>query len=300
MNRARKLPVLLLVALALGLVGSCRKSDPHEGTESSARRIQVGQRLVSDGEFQRYIQRELGLNQEELEPVVAEQLREQLYAEVLLARAAERLGVSVDSLQEADEVAALEALETGASEDELKIEARRALLARAYEETVLAGEVRISPEDVASRLGKAPRLGARSFMVFRQILVEEKTVADDAYRRIVRKHEPFSSVAAELTLGPDGGAVQQVPIANLPEAAARALGSLPEGGVSRPVLVGRYYYLFQLDARNRDPDPGRAREREMIEHKLFQERFDQLRIERLGKLAREEGVRAPDLGGITR
>ncbi len=283
---------IVAFALVVGLVPSCQQSVQQAQRTAGERLLRVGDRDIVPEEFTRYLHRQVGLSPEELDQAAIDRLYAEFLAELLFAQAAEAAAVQVPPDAVAHEVSRLEALEAGGTLGQLELEARRTLLSRAYEGQILASEVRVTPQEVDEALGRAPRYSARNQMVFRQILVEDKKTADEIYRRVERGHESFLALARELSLGPDLGADQQVPLENLPVPARRVLSSLPEGGTSRPVKVGSYYYLFQLDARNRDPDPGRVREREIIEHQIFQDKLETLRRERLGELARAAGIEA--------
>ncbi len=284
---------LLVAGLAAVLALALPSCGGREGSESGPDGSALTVHSVSDPDFVRYLRRQVGLSPEELERAAIDQLLEEFYAELLFAKEAERLGLAVDPEALRREIALLESLEAGGTVADFEEEARRAVLARLYEAEVLLPDVSIEAKEVEEHLGKRRGRVGRRYMVFRQILVEEKSAAEDVYRRVTRGREPFAAVATEISLGADQGALQQVLLDDLPRDAARSLERVPEGGVSRPVRVGDYYYVFQVDARNYDADPGRARERALVEHKLFQERLDTLRRERLVALAAQEGLALP-------
>lgn len=294
----RRLAALAFATMALAACD--HEPAPVVPPAPSERVAQVGERLLTEGEFQRYLLREVGVRLEDLDPGVADSLYEEFYAQVLMARAAERAGFEPDPRALGEEIGRLAALGLPASPDELRLEARRRILSQLYLRQVLAAEVTVSDEEVRSRLGRPVKHRKRDFVVFRQIVVGDKATADQVYRRVVRKGDSFDELAREYSLAPDKGAIQQVPLENLPSDAADVLGRLREGKISRPVEVGDSYYLFELDAKNRDPDPGRARERQKVLHQLFDEKLEQLRVRRLAELAAKEGVRPPVLSPLAK
>ena len=289
-----------ILVLAIVTLAACSDEPPPVIPAPSQRVAQVGERQLTKGEFRRYLLREVGVGIEDLDPVVADSLYEELYAQLLLARAAERAGFEAEPKALDEETGRLAKLGIPAPPEELRREARRRILAQLYLRQVLASEVTVSDEEVQARLGRPVKHRKRDYVVFRQVVVGDKATADQVYRRVVRKGESFDELARGLSLAPDKGAIQQVPLENLPPAAAGVLGRLGEGKISRPVKVGDDYYLFQLDAKNRDPDPGRARERQKVLHQLFDEKLEELRVQRLAELAAKEGVRPPVLSPVAK
>jgi len=289
--RRALLPVLCVVAVVAALLPGCRRED---GSARGIERVRrVGERDLTDAEFRRYVLREIGVSVEGLDPAAVDRLWGEFLGEVLLARAAEREGIVPDPDAVDRELARLRELGAGGDREELLREARRRVLAGTYVERILAPRVTVTPEEVEAALPPAEGSRTRHYVVFRQIRVEDEAAARQAWRRVTRGREPFDEVAREVSTAPDRGRLQQRDLAVLPGPVAEALRRLPVGGVSRPVPFDRAYYLFELEARNRDPDPGRARERREIEDRIFREKLDRLREATLERLAREEGIRLP-------
>lgn len=283
------MPLVLLLAFC---VVGCDRSAP-EGEPLEEVTV-VGDRVVSDEEFNRYLLHQVGLLPEELDEVVRAQIYEEFLAEILFSRAAQRVGLVPAAEALRSEMARLNAIDPDLPEPVRRAEAQRTLLARAYEERVLAAEITVTPEEVDEALGKAGRKRrTRDTVVYRQIVVEDKAAGDAAYRRITRQGEAFDAVARELSMSGDGGVPQQRRLSDLPEDAAKALKRLPEGQTSRPVEIDKLFYLFQVDALNYDADPGRSQERAELRYRLFREKLDALRARRLAELAAQEDVRVP-------
>jgi len=243
----------------------------------------------------RFLLREIGLPPAEIDQRALPAYRRNLATEILFARAATRIGLEAEPAAVQAEQRLLRKLDPAADEDQLEREARRAVLARAYEAQVLARRIEVTSEEVESRLVARPR-DERRTAVFRQIVVDEESEAREVHRRLAREGEPFEEVAKEVSTGPELGALQQVPMGHLPESVQRVLRRTPEGTVSRPVEIEGAHYLFEVQALNRDPDPARRREREEVRRRLFREKLDALREEHVGQLARSEGVELPPGG----
>ncbi|MDH3283418.1 MAG: peptidylprolyl isomerase [Acidobacteriota bacterium] len=282
------------VISAVAMAGCGERPVGPEGGEPS-RIDRIGGREVTDAEFEIYLQRELGDASLEVAAAARRRLYEEFIAELLFARAGEREGLDAPAGLVEEEMLRLREAGIEANDDELRLQARRTLLARAYEREVLLPGVSVPPEEVERELGAPLKRQAREFVVFRQIRAEDSASADLAYRRVVRQRESFEEVARELSTAPDRGALQQRALPHLPRVTTDVLRRLPEGSASRPVEVDGAFYVFQVVARNRDPDPGRVAERELVRLRLFQARLEQLAEERLAELAAREGIRVPHL-----
>lgn len=278
----RKL-LLLLAGLVLSACG--RGGGPAPVTE-------VGDRTISPGEFQRYLLRETGQPVEQIDKAAQAQLREELLAEVLLSREAERKGLTLAPEAVAEEVALLQSLGSGAAPQELEREARRSLLARLYEQTDLIPEVVLDPREV-DRLAAAiaGRRGSEE-VIFRQILAESANAARQARERVL-KGEGFEAVAGEVSGNPRHGRRQRRQLSLLPPAAARILGRLKPGELSEPVEIEGGYYLFLLENRRSGAALPEDRDRAEAEEELFRQNFTRLRRARLAQLADGENVRPP-------
>jgi parvulin-like peptidyl-prolyl isomerase len=285
----------VLIVLALPACG--RGSDARQ--ERAERVARVGDQAVTEQEFALYLRREIGLGEVELDESARGRLYEEFLAELLLARAAVREGLAPDPDELSREIARLLEVLTDVPAETIDAHARRALLADQYERTILAPAAAISQDEIERELGPPAKRGRREFVVFRQIRTETREAAAEAHRRVTRTADSFEAVAGESSVAPDKGAIQQRELSMLPEPVAGVLAKLPEGSTSRPLEFDGAWYLFRLLARNRDPDPGRLREREMVRDRLFRVRLAELRTSRLEQLATAEGIRPPRLGEAT-
>jgi len=218
-------------------------------------------------------------------------LEDELVVELLFARAAEREGLEVPETRVvALATEWLDAASSPLDPADAHSDARRALAALTFEQERIYPLAAVSDEEIEKALGPVPRDRARDHVVFRQIRTEERQAADSAHERVTKKRESFESVARDLSSAPDRGAVQQRLLSDLPGRAGDVLARLPEGSVSKPVEVDGVYFMFQLEARNRDPDPGRQRERESVRERLVREKLERVRREAWERLAADEGV----------
>ncbi|GEM_PF-6410935 len=293
MKLARMATIGILAALAW--VASCSRGS-DSGGDGGHRVERIGDDAISEDDFREYLMREVGLPPDEIDESSRDRFYEEFLAELLLARAAERLGLSSSPERLAAESARLMQAHPEWSAPDAEAAARRGLLADLYVERVLAAEVGVSAEEVEEIIAGKSKSRARKFLFFRQIMLPTESDAARAYRRVTREKESFEFVAAEMSISPDKGALQERSLDVLPRKAAELLKKLQEGRVSRPLEIDGSYYIFNLEARNRDPDPDRSRERAQVRDRLFSRKLGQLRQERLFELARQEGIRPPKAG----
>lgn len=272
------LGLFVVVALAAcarpGSSGGSAK--PDDGAASSSTALA----LVS---FERWLRLEAGVEPADIAPEARVELWREYCAEGLFAEAAKRENLSVPENSLAAEVARLEALGDVWPPEQRREAARQKLLAVLYEERVLRGPIQVTEDEVAAALKNAG-VEEKEGVSFRMLRTETRTQLDQARARIV-KGEAFDQVAREVSTTPDRGALQQQFLSDLPKSAAAVMQGLGEGTVSEPVEIGKAWYLFLLEARNRDLDPNRARQRAALRQSLLQQKFDQRRARELESLA---------------
>lgn len=278
-----KKPAIVVAGLLIAACG--RGNGPVPVTR-------VGDREIPQGEFERFLRRETGLRVDQIDRAAKDQLREDLLAEVLLSREAERRGMKPPPDALAEEFALLQNLGGGGTPEELEREARRSILTRLYESAVLAPEVTLDPQMVNRLAAEKARGKGGEGVVFRQILAENLQAARKARERILRG-ESFESVAQEISGTPDKGRKQHRQLALLPPSASQALKQLKPGDLSQPVDVGGNIYLFWLESRQPGPGKPDDRDRGEAEEELFRQNFTRLREARLAQLAGQENVRPP-------
>ncbi len=295
-HKGRRLALGAAIVAAAWVTAGCRKAAEPDPASRPDWIERIGDRLVDPGEFDRFLEREIGMAPAEIDAAVRARLYEDFLAEILFARAAARLGLHAPEQELATEIELLASIAPDQPPETVRREAERTVLAREYERQVLYREIQVGDDEVVQVLGKERRLSRRNVIVFRQIMVDTKEAAREAHRRITRGREPFDEVARQISQSGVGGELQQRRLDSLPQEASRVLERLPEGAISKPVEIGGMWYLFEVTARNYDPDPGREREREVARHRLFQEKLERARAARLAELARQENVRAPRVG----
>jgi parvulin-like peptidyl-prolyl isomerase len=292
--RARASILACAAVLAAGGLGECTRREPELGALAKARRVeQVGEFKLDEASLQRYVRVETGLTTAEVDPLGRARLAEDLLAEALLARCAEREKSSPSPVALADELARLQSIfGAKAPPEALREDALRRVLARLCESQVIARGITITAQAVEDELRRLEKKPAEEEVVFRQLRVDSEDAAEQAYQEVTAG-APFERVAAQVSTAPDKGRPLARPLSALPRPAGDALREAREGSVSRPIPLDGAYYLFQLDARSAGAELDRARRREDIKRQLLQRAFDARRREKLNEMALAEGVRAP-------
>lgn len=271
---------LLVLALALT---ACTQPGSSDASAKPDNQAATASTVLAGESFERWLRLEAGVEPADIAPEARVELWREYCAEELFAEAANRQNLSVPENAIAAEIARLEALGDVWPPEQRREAARRKLLAVLYEERVLRQQVQVSEEEVAAAL-KHAGVEEKQGVSFRMLRTETRTQLDQARARIA-KGEAFDQVAREVSTTPDGGALQQQFLSDLPKAAAAVMQGLGEGTVSEPVEIGKAWYLFLLEARNRDLDPNRARQRAALRQSLLQQKFDQRRARELESLA---------------
>ena len=287
-RRRLALPAVLLAA-ALG-PGCGGKDEPPPASTPAPRAA-----TLTESQLDRFLLRETGLDPRTIDPAARARLREELVAEALFADAAEAQGLyaPLDAIDDATR--RLVAFGAAGTPEELRADARRRVLAQVYETTVLMPEVRVDDAEIERELAASGPADRGEQVTFRQLLVDSRVKANAAYERLKRGRETFQDVAGQVSQAPDRGAIQTRSLTQLPEPAAKVLGKLRPGELSRPVEIEGSYYLFRLEDRRPPPGPG-AREREAARERVFERKFGALRAARLQELAAAAAAPPPAKG----
>ncbi len=268
-----------LVAAAL-LVAGCTK--PARVTTT------LGDYPLDDAAVARYVRYATGLDPAQVDAAATRRYAEDLLAETLLARAAERDRVQPAPEDLARAVAECEgALAGTAANDAVRIDARRRVLAALYDLRVLWPRVTVSERDVEVHAGTLAA-AAPDTVVFRVARFEEREEA-------VRARKKASSGIAFELLVPGGGRSRPTRrrLAELPPEAAAALAAARPGSTTGPVALDGAYYLFRLESKGGAGAVLRPADREAARRELRQRAFDTLRRELVVALARTERVPFP-------
>ena len=279
MGRARAAHTIVVVMAFLTMAGCAKPARPTTA---------LGDYPLDDAAVARYVRYATGLDPAQVDAAAKRRYAEDLLAETLVARAAER-----DRMQPAPEdiaraVAECEgALAGTAPAAAVRLDARRRVLAALYDLRVLWPRVTVSEQEVEARAGTLAA-AAPDTVVFRAARFEEREAA-------LRARKKAGAGTAFESLVPGGGRSRPTRrrLAELPPEAAAALSAARPGATTGPVALDGAYYLFRLESKGGAGAVSRPADREAARRELRQRAFDTLRRELVVALARTERVPFP-------
>ncbi len=239
----RRAAAILLILLAL--VACKRKpATPPEVI------VRLGDRLVTLGDFKRYLDRNTGTDLAQMAPEVASAMLDQYVEETLLAEYASTHGVEVP----ADAIATAVRSDAGATVMEKRDEMRRLKLIQN-----LSAEVPNPTEDEIRDFYQKHQNEFRSGeeLHVRQILVHDEKLADDI-RDKLKKGASFPDLSAQYSKAPNarkGGDIGYISRGELPKMFEDEIFALPPGSVSNVIRTDASYHIFKVDERR---PPGMA------------------------------------------
>jgi parvulin-like peptidyl-prolyl isomerase len=279
-----------VLLLALAAVTCSRKAREEQGAAPppSSDLGMVVATVAGDGlpykSFERYLTDNAGdeTDEGEQQDTIKSRLLDQFIEEHLLLRAAAGLKIAVS---EAEIDAYLK--EIGVSEGEAEVtgnegreafreKVRQGLVLQKVKDEAVLSKVQVTPGEVEDSLRKQPDLarGSRR-VVLRQILVDDKSLADRLSATLTADPSRFEAVARENSISPDRGQARMYGEDDLPVELREALFALAPGQISPVMEHQQRYLLFQLvkkaEARDQDLDDVRRR----IQLDLFQKKGEE-------------------------
>jgi parvulin-like peptidyl-prolyl isomerase len=278
------------VALAaLGLVGCAGGGEEAaEGApgESRGAVASLDDASIPYEEFMVYVSDILGSEDDDVtdQGDIMSSLLDQFLEEHLLLRAGADLGVVVS---EAEIEAYLREIGMVGGEDRdpepqddpeaFRGKIRRGLILQKVKDEAVLSKVQVTDGEIGDYLAKRPELLRESrTLVLRQILVEDKGLADRLRKSLAADAKRFESVALEHSVAPDGGQPRSYREEELPTELLDTLLALQEGEISQVLELAQRYLIFQMVRRidsvpiDRDELEGRVR------LELFQQKVDEV------------------------
>ncbi len=236
---SRRVAILLLVTVFL-LPLACKKK-PSIPPDVIAR---VNDRMLTLGDFKRYLDRNAGTDLAQLTPEVASALLDQFLEEIIVSEYAASHGVEIP----AEQIVAAVRTEAGVTVVEKRDEMRREkLIAKLSGDVPEPGseEIRAYYQQHQSefRSGEEVRV--------RQILVNDEAIANDI-RKKLQAGAQFGDLSAEFSRAPNakrGGEIGFVSRGELPNLFEEVIFSLQPGQISEIIRTDSSYHIFRVDER---------------------------------------------------
>jgi len=260
----------------------------------------VGGEPVPYKYFERYLADNAidGEGQGEQDDVIKSRLLDQFIEEQLLVRAAARQKVTV---AETEVDAYLK--EIGVSEGEadaagsdgkqaFRDKVRQGILMQKVKDEAVLSKVQVTPGEVDDYIKKQPELQhkARS-VVLRQILVDDKALADRLRAGLQTDPTRFEAVARENSVAFDHGQARGYSEEDLPIELRQPVFDLEPGQVSPVIENAQRFLIFQMVRKEdaKSADPGEVRRRVQLD--LFQKKGEEALDRFIADLKKETDVR---------
>ncbi len=296
-------PVLVAVLLACGGRPGEPAPVPAAGPSPAADPgavATIGGDPVSSKAFERYLadnsMDDSGAGDQD--DVIKSRLLDQFLEEQLLLRASKGLKVTV-SEPEIDsylkEIGVTEGEADAAGTDgrqAFRDKVRQGLILQKVKDEAVLSKVQVTPGEVDDYVKKQPELLRTSRMVvLRQILVDDKSLADRLRAALAADPSRFEALAGESSVAPDHGQARTYAEEELPVELRETLFALQPGQVSPVIENAQRYLIFQLvrKAEQRDSDPQEVRR--SVKLKIFQEKGEQALERFLADLKKETEIR---------
>lgn len=244
----------------------------------------IGGEAVSYRSFERYLADNAmdDAGEDEQEDVIKSRLLDQFLEEQLLLRAAAKLKMTVseaeiDSYLQQIGVTEGEADAAGSDgRQAFRDKVRQGLLVQKVKDEAVLSKVQVTPGEIEDAIRKQPDAPASSRMVvLRQILVDDRRVANRLHAAIAADPARFEALARESSVAPDKGQARSYSEEELPVELREQLFALQPGQTSPVIENAQRFLIFQL-VRKEEPRPADPQEfRSRVRLDLFQKKGDQ-------------------------
>ena len=235
---ARRTALLLIVAMPV--LFACKR----EPTTPPDVVVRVGDRLVTLGDFKRYLDRNAGTDLSQLRPEVASAMLDQFVDEIVVSEYAAAHGIEVPAERITEAVRTAAGVTVIEKRDEMRREKLIADLATSIPE----------PSDIAIRAyydqNQADFRSGEEVRV-RQILVADEALANDIVKQL-RNGADFAALSAQHSRAANakrGGEIGFVSREELPKMFADEILSLKEGEISDVIRTDSTFHIFRVDER---------------------------------------------------
>ena len=235
---ARRVAILLLISVAS--LASCKR-EPAAPPDVVVR---VDDRMITLGNFKRYLERNAGTDLSQLRPEVASAMLDQFVDEVIVSEYAAAEGIEVPS----EKITAAVRTEGGATVLEKRDEMRRAQII-----ADLSAEV---PEPSPAQIRAYYDQHQNEFRSGEQVRVRQILVNDEALAQKIqtdlKKGAVFGELSAQHSRAPNaqrGGEIGFVSRGELPKMFEDVIFRLEPGQVSDVVSTDASYHIFLVEER---------------------------------------------------
>ncbi len=218
----------------------------------------------------------------EQEDVIKSRLLDQFIEEQLLLHAAAKLKLTVSEAEidsYLQQIGVTEGEADAAGTDgraAFRDKVRQGLLVQKVKDEAVLSKVQVASGEIEDAVRKQPDLAHSSrVVVLRQILVDDRSVADRVRAAIAADPARFEALARESSVAPDKGQARSYSEEELPVELREQLFALQPGQTSPVIENAQRFLIFQL-VRKEEPRPADPQElRRRVQLDLFQKKGDQ-------------------------
>jgi len=260
----------------------------------------IGGTPVEYKAFQRYLADNAGeeTGEGEIENTIKSRLLDQFIEELLLLKAAEKLKIAVsdaevDSYMDQIGVTEGEAEAAGVESKEVfRDKVRQGLVLQKVKDAAVLSKIEITPGEVEDELKRQPELMRPDReVVLRQILVDDRSLAERLARQLAAEPQSFEAVAREHSVAPDRGQARSYGEDELPVELRGPLFDLEPGQVSGALEHAQRFLIFQLVRKIEDRPQDQEEVRQNIRMQLFQKKGEQALEQFIADLKKETEIR---------
>ncbi len=265
--------------------------------------VTIGDATIPYKSFERYLadnsaEDDEGGGNEEQDATIKSRLLDQFVEEQLLARAADRLKVTVS---EAEIDLYLQAL--GVTEGEAAVagqegkeafrdKVRQSILIQKVKDQAVLSKVEVTPGEIEDYFRKhAEQYRMPRSVVLRQILLDDKGQAEQVAADLAKEPAKFEAVARDRSISPDRGQARAYNEDDLPVDLREPLFALQPGQVSPALEQSQHWIIFQLVRKSDERAADLASVRRTIQLELFQAKSDQALEQFIADLKKESEIR---------
>jgi len=306
---ARRISLALLLGAALCGCGGRRTDQPVSSGPAAPGATQapepgtvatIGGEPIPYKSFERYLADNAVDSDEqgEEDDVIKSRLLDQFIEEQLLQRAAAKLKVTVS---ETEVEAYLK--EIGVSEGEADVagsdgkqafrdKVREGILLQKVKDEAVLSKVQITPGEIDDYIKKQPELQHKArTVVLRQILVDDKALADRLRSALQTDPGRFESLARENSVAFDRGQARGYSEEDLPVELRQAVFDLQPGQISQVIENAQRYLIFQMVRKEDTKSAEPAEIRRRVQLDLFQKKGEEALDRFIADLKKETEVR---------
>jgi len=287
-------------ALAAFLILSCsgKKDEPASAAASPApgqTRAQamleaqvvatVGGDPIPMKAFERYLTDNAGDAEDENAEqanAIKSRLLDQMIEEQLLLRQTKGLSITVSESEIDDYLSQIGVTEGeaevagGEGKEAFREKVRQSVILQKVKDKAVLSKVEVAPGEVEDYLKKQPEAArVRRSVVLRQILIDDKSLADRLSAQLARDPSRFEALARENSVAPDKGQARVYTDEELPVELRESLFRLEPGQVSPVLENAGTYLIFQLVRKMEAKDADLDEVRHRVQLELFRKKGEQ-------------------------